>query len=304
MLAASRGATCCRTSRTGWAAGPWCWPWSACWWGRRCGRWERTPRTTTRPLPAGAPCWCQAWRPCSSGLPPAWSTSSSTPGRGSIERAWAPGVFTWPSRRRHRLPDRVRCGRLRCQRRCRHRVRRGRPLGGRRRTVVVGPGGHCAQRLDRPPGGGGVVRCPAAGDDGSGGGGGPAAALLRHRPGRGAPVTGAAGPGVLRAPPRRFGAHRHGGRRGAQRLGRHRRVFRPAARRGRYGDEGAAGAGGLLPRGRGGVDPGVPAFVIFIAGIVVAAATLVLWLELVVRAAAVSAAVLFLPLVLAAAVWP
>jgi len=56
--------------------------------------------------------------------------------------------------------------------------------------------------------------------------------------------------------------------------------------------------------GVGGVDPGVPAFVIFIAGIVVAAATLVLWLELVVRAAAVSAAVLFLPLVLAAAVWP
>ena len=48
----------------------------------------------------------------------------------------------------------------------------------------------------------------------------------------------------------------------------------------------------------------VPAFVVFIAALLVAMAALVLWLELVVRAAAVSAAVLFLPLALAALVWP
>ena len=52
------------------------------------------------------------------------------------------------------------------------------------------------------------------------------------------------------------------------------------------------------------VDPGVPAFVVFIGGLLVAIATLVLWLELVVRAAAVSVATLFLPLALAALVWP
>ena len=48
----------------------------------------------------------------------------------------------------------------------------------------------------------------------------------------------------------------------------------------------------------------VPGFVVFIGGLVVALAALVLWLELVVRAAAVSVAVLFLPLALAALVWP
>jgi hypothetical protein len=48
----------------------------------------------------------------------------------------------------------------------------------------------------------------------------------------------------------------------------------------------------------------VPGFVVFLGGLVVAAAALVLWLELVVRAAAVSVAVLFLPLALAALVWP
>ena len=47
-----------------------------------------------------------------------------------------------------------------------------------------------------------------------------------------------------------------------------------------------------------------PGFVVFIGGLVVASAALVLWLELVVRAAAVSVAVLFLPLALAALVWP
>ncbi|HVC72010.1 MAG TPA: hypothetical protein VNC61_17270 [Acidimicrobiales bacterium] len=50
--------------------------------------------------------------------------------------------------------------------------------------------------------------------------------------------------------------------------------------------------------------PGVPEFVVFVVGLLVAVASLVLWLELVVRAAAVSVAVLFLPLALAALVWP
>ncbi len=49
---------------------------------------------------------------------------------------------------------------------------------------------------------------------------------------------------------------------------------------------------------------GAPSFVVFIGALVVASAALVLWLELVVRAAAVSVAVLFLPLALAALVWP
>ena len=48
----------------------------------------------------------------------------------------------------------------------------------------------------------------------------------------------------------------------------------------------------------------VPGFVILMGGLVVATAAFVLWLELVVRAAAVSVAVLFLPLSLAALVWP
>jgi len=50
--------------------------------------------------------------------------------------------------------------------------------------------------------------------------------------------------------------------------------------------------------------PGVPAFVVFVGGLLVAVAALGLWLELVVRAAAVSVATLFLPLALAALVWP
>jgi hypothetical protein len=56
--------------------------------------------------------------------------------------------------------------------------------------------------------------------------------------------------------------------------------------------------------GVGPAAPAVPAFVVFIGGLCVAMAALVLWLELVVRAAAVSAAALFLPLALAALVWP
>jgi hypothetical protein len=56
--------------------------------------------------------------------------------------------------------------------------------------------------------------------------------------------------------------------------------------------------------GTGASGPAVPAFVVFIGGLLVSLAALVLWLELVVRAAAVSVAVLFLPLALAALVWP
>jgi hypothetical protein len=52
------------------------------------------------------------------------------------------------------------------------------------------------------------------------------------------------------------------------------------------------------------VVPGVPGFVVLFGSFVVASAALALWLELVVRAAAVSVAVLFLPLALAALVWP
>jgi hypothetical protein len=48
----------------------------------------------------------------------------------------------------------------------------------------------------------------------------------------------------------------------------------------------------------------IPPFVVFVGGLLVALATLGLWLELAARAAAVSVAVLFLPLALAAMVWP
>jgi len=47
-----------------------------------------------------------------------------------------------------------------------------------------------------------------------------------------------------------------------------------------------------------------PGFVVFAGALLVVAGAFVLWLELAVRAAAVSAAVLFLPLALAALVWP
>jgi len=56
--------------------------------------------------------------------------------------------------------------------------------------------------------------------------------------------------------------------------------------------------------GSGVIAPQVPAFVVFVGGLLVALAALGLWLELVVRAAAVSVATLFLPLALAAMVWP
>ncbi|MHB8593397.1 MAG: hypothetical protein ACYDB3_03555, partial [Acidimicrobiales bacterium] len=47
-----------------------------------------------------------------------------------------------------------------------------------------------------------------------------------------------------------------------------------------------------------------PAFVVFLGSLLVAVTTMMLWLELVVRSAAVSAAALFLPLALAGLVWP
>ena len=50
--------------------------------------------------------------------------------------------------------------------------------------------------------------------------------------------------------------------------------------------------------------PGVPFFVVFLSALLLAICALVLWLELVVRAAAVAAATLFLPLALAGLVWP
>jgi hypothetical protein len=51
-------------------------------------------------------------------------------------------------------------------------------------------------------------------------------------------------------------------------------------------------------------DPTMATFVLLLVGLLVAAAAFVLWLELLVRAAAVYVAVLFLPLALAALVWP
>jgi len=51
-------------------------------------------------------------------------------------------------------------------------------------------------------------------------------------------------------------------------------------------------------------DPTTATFVLLLIGLLVAAGAFVLWLELLVRAAAVYVAVLFLPLVLAALVWP
>jgi len=51
-------------------------------------------------------------------------------------------------------------------------------------------------------------------------------------------------------------------------------------------------------------DPSTASFVLLLVGLLIAAAAFVLWLELLVRAAAVYVAVLFLPLALAALVWP
>ena len=51
-------------------------------------------------------------------------------------------------------------------------------------------------------------------------------------------------------------------------------------------------------------DAGVPAFVVMLGALLVALGAFVLWLELLVRAAAIYVAVLFLPLALASLVWP
>ena len=56
--------------------------------------------------------------------------------------------------------------------------------------------------------------------------------------------------------------------------------------------------------GAGGLASAAPGFVVFVGALIVAVSALTLWLELVVRAAAVAAATLFLPLTLAALVWP
>jgi hypothetical protein len=50
--------------------------------------------------------------------------------------------------------------------------------------------------------------------------------------------------------------------------------------------------------------PGLPSFVLFLGGLVVAVAAILLWLEMVLRTAAIYIAVLFLPLGLATLVWP
>lgn len=61
-----------------------------------------------------------------------------------------------------------------------------------------------------------------------------------------------------------------------------------------------AGVLGVLSAGA----PGVPAVLVFLGSLLVVLGALVLWLELVVRAAAISVAALFLPLSLAGMVWP
>src|ERR1700733_8694757 len=51
-------------------------------------------------------------------------------------------------------------------------------------------------------------------------------------------------------------------------------------------------------------DPSIASFVLLLVGLLIAMGAFVLWLELLIRAAAVSGAVLFLPLALATLVWP
>ena len=50
--------------------------------------------------------------------------------------------------------------------------------------------------------------------------------------------------------------------------------------------------------------PGAPTFVLFLGGIAVVVGAVLVWLELLLRSAAVYVAVLFLPLALAALAWP
>jgi hypothetical protein len=54
----------------------------------------------------------------------------------------------------------------------------------------------------------------------------------------------------------------------------------------------------------GGSQPAVPAFIVFLGGIAVVVGAFLVWIELLVRAAAVYVAVLFLPLALASLAWP
>ena len=53
-----------------------------------------------------------------------------------------------------------------------------------------------------------------------------------------------------------------------------------------------------------GGQPTAPAFVLFVGGIAVVFGALMVWVELLIRAAAVYVAVLFLPLALASLAWP
>ena len=62
--------------------------------------------------------------------------------------------------------------------------------------------------------------------------------------------------------------------------------------------------GETLTSSTGGLTPGLPSFVIFLGGILVIIGAFLVWLELLVRSAAVTVSVFFLPLILAALVWP
>jgi len=63
-------------------------------------------------------------------------------------------------------------------------------------------------------------------------------------------------------------------------------------------------AAALTPVGVAGGQPGAPTFVLFLGGIAVVVGAVLVWLELLLRSAAVYVAVLFLPLALAGLAWP
>jgi hypothetical protein len=65
-----------------------------------------------------------------------------------------------------------------------------------------------------------------------------------------------------------------------------------------------AAVGGIVVQGSLGAGAGAPMFIGLVIGAVVVFAALLLWVELVLRAAAIYVAVLFLPLALAAFIWP
>ena len=62
--------------------------------------------------------------------------------------------------------------------------------------------------------------------------------------------------------------------------------------------------GETLSNSTGGLSPGLPSFVVFLGGILVIVGAFLVWLELLIRSAAVTVSVFFLPVVLAALVWP